>query len=935
MYLMLSKKQKRGRLISFMKLKFDPNQQYQLDAINAVVDVFTGQPKDIDDATCHMDQDRQLSLEATIAKGNSLMLDIAQIIENTHKIQEKNGIEKIETKEGGFSIPMTFPLEISEKSLKHGMNFSIEMETGTGKTYVYLRTIHELHQHYGWKKFIIVVPSVAIREGVLKNLAITREHFADLYNKPEMDYYVWDSKKTGQAREFATNDTLQIMVITIDSFAKAQNVMNRQSDYGRPLDFIKATHPVVILDEPQNMETDIRRNAIASLNPLCTLRYSATHKHLYNLLYRLTPVDAYDKGLVKKIEVHSVQSEDNYNDAYISVLSLERQSKTRSFAKIEVDASDEYGLQRKIIKAFPGDDLEAKTGRSVYAGYYVESINHGDDCVEFSNGKVVYVGQRDESLHDDIIKRQIELTIDDHFDKQRRLGSSVKVLSLFFIDKVANYREYTANGAQKGKFAKWFEGAYAKVASKPKYAGVMDGLSASEVHDGYFAADKSGQWKDSRDTKGEGGRTKDDDTAYNLIMKDKERLLDTGEPLRFIFSHSALREGWDNPNVFQICTLNETSSQMKKRQEIGRGLRLPVNVEGQRVYDDNVNVLTVIANESYAEFSRKLQTEIEEETGIHFGGRIKNRDDRQVVRFQKSRALDPAFKELWDKIKHKTTYRVAIDTEKLVTEAASELAQVSISKPNIADVKNLIDSMGNDNGFMVRETGFNTYAARQTEVKIPNLLADIQRRTQMTRRVIFDVLDRAGMFEQMAINPQQVIDETVRAINRVKQRLAVDGIKYHRTGEYYDMTLFENSELQAYLYDVAMKSGAVAVTDQAKTIYDYVTVDSEVEREFMQSLEDNADVKFYIKLPGWFKIDTPVGKYNPDWAVAFDGDRRIYFVAETKGSDDINDNHLSANERSKITAARQHFAEIDVPYVAPVRSLRQALTMVGDDNCDT
>ena len=917
-------------MISLMKLKFDPNQQYQLDAIDAVVDIFAGQPADSDGTIRHMDRDGQLSLEATIARGNSLTLDIVQIIKNTHKIQEKNGIEKSETKEGGFSIPMTFPLEIGKKSLKYGMNFSVEMETGTGKTYVYLRTIHELHQCYGWKKFIIVVPSVAIREGVLKNLAITGEHFADLYNKPEMDYYVWDSKKTGQAREFATNDTLQIMVITIDSFAKAQNVMNRQSDYGRPLDFIKATHPVVILDEPQNMETDIRRNAIASLNPLCTLRYSATHKHLYNLLYRLTPVDAYDKGLVKKIEVHSVQSKDNYNDAYINVLSLERQSKTRSFAKIEVDASDEYGLQRKIIKVFPGDDLEAKTGRSVYAGYYVESINHGDDCVEFSNGKVVYVGQRDESLHDDIIKRQIELTIDDHFDKQRRLGSSVKVLSLFFIDKVANYREYTANGARKGKFAKWFEEAYAKVASKPKYAGVMDGLSASEVHDGYFAADKSGQWKDSRDTKGEGGRTKDDDTAYNLIMKDKERLLDTGEPLRFIFSHSALREGWDNPNVFQICTLNETSSQMKKRQEIGRGLRLPVNIDGQRVYDDSINVLTVVANESYAEFSRKLQTEIEEETGIHFGGRIKNRDNRRVVKFQKSRALDPAFKELWDKIKHKTTYRVAIDTEKLVTEAANELAQVAISKPHIADTKTLIDSMNNGSGFMVRETGFNAYAARQTEVKIPNLLADIQRRTQMTRRVIFDVLDRAGMFEQMAINPQQVIDETAQAIDRVKQRLAVDGVKYHRTGEYYDMTLFENSELQTYLYDAAIKSGAIAVTDQTKTVYDYVTVDSEVEREFMRSLEDNADVKFYIKLPGWFKIDTPVGKYNPDWAVAFGGDRRIYFVAETKGSDDINDNHLSANERSKITAARQHFAEIDVPYLAPVRSLRQALTMFGD-----
>ena len=897
-----------------MKLHFDSNLDYQLDAINAMVDVFAGQTKSDSSVIGGQAElgleGQQLSLEATSARGNVLSLTKERIVKNTMAVQERNDT-------------------IDAKS--DDLNFSIEMETGTGKTYVYLRTTHELHQKYGWKKFIVVVPSVAIREGVLKNLAITREHFADLYNKPEMDYYVWDSKKTGQAREFATNDTLQIMVITIDSFAKAQNVMNRQSDYGRPLDFIKATHPVVILDEPQNMETDIRRNAIASLNPLCTLRYSATHKHLYNLLYRLTPVDAYDKGLVKKIEVHSVQSEDNYNDAYINVLSLERQSKTRSFAKIEVDASDEYGLQRKIIKAFPGDDLEAKTGRSVYAGYYVESINHGDDCVEFSNGKVVYVGQRDESLHDDIIKRQIELTIDDHFDKQRRLGSGVKVLSLFFIDKVANYREYTANGAKKGKFAKWFEEAYAKVASKPKYAGVMDNLSASEVHDGYFAADKSGQWKDSRDTKGEGGRTKDDDTAYNLIMKDKERLLDTGEPLRFIFSHSALREGWDNPNVFQICTLNETSSQMKKRQEIGRGLRLPVNIDGQRVYDDSVNILTVIANESYADFSRKLQTEIEEETGIHFGGRIKNRDDRRPVRFQKSRALDPAFKELWDKIKHKTTYRVAIDIEKLVTEAANELSQVTISKPNIAETKTLIDSMGNDNGFMVRETGFNTYAARQTEVKIPNLLADIQRQTQMTRRVIFEVLDQAGMFEQMIINPQQVIDETAQAINRVKRRLAVDGVKYYRTGEYYDMTLFENDELQTYLYDAAMKSGAVAVTDQAKTIYDYVAVDSEVEREFMQSLEDNVDVKFYIKLPSWFKIDTPVGKYNPDWAVAFDGDRRIYFVAETKGSDDINDNHLSANERSKITAARQHFAEIDVPYVAPVRDWKNTVTRLRND----
>ena len=911
-----------------MKLKFDPNQQYQIDAINAVVDIFTGQPKDIDGATRYMDEDRQLSVEATIAKGNSLVLDAAQIIENTHKIQEKNGIEKSETKEGGFSFPMTFPLETSDNSLKHGMNFCIEMETGTGKTYVYLRTIHELHQHYGWKKFIIVVPSVAIREGVLKNLAITREHFADLYNKPEMDYYVWDSKKTGQAREFATNDTLQIMVITIDSFAKAQNVMNRQSDYGRPLDFIKATHPVVIIDEPQNMETDIRRNAIASLNPLCTLRYSATHKHLYNLLYRLTPVDAYDKGLVKKIEVHSVQSEDNYNDAYINVLSLERQSKTRSFAKIEVDASDEYGLQRKIIKVFPGDDLEVKTGRSVYAGYYVESINHGDNCVEFSNGKVVYVGQRDESLHDDIIKRQIELTIDDHFDKQRRLGSGVKVLSLFFIDKVMNYREYTANGVSKGKFAKWFEEAYIKVSSKPKYAGVMDNLSASEVHNGYFAADKNGQWKDSRDTKGEGGRTKDDDTAYTLIMKDKERLLDINEPLRFIFSHSALREGWDNPNVFQICTLNETSSQMKKRQEIGRGLRLPVNIEGQRVYDDNVNVLTVIANESYADFSRKLQTEIEQETGISFSGRIKNRDDRRQIRLTKSLALSDDFKELWERIKHKTVYRVAFDADELVRQAAKQLALVEVVRPQIVDTRVRIEQLGAEHGFMVNETPGAGVAANIQKVYVPDILSVLEKRTGLTRAVIFAVLDKAGVFCKLARNPQQMIDEAARAIHRAKQMAMVDGISYRKTGESYDMRLFENHELETYLYDAATKSGAIAVENPDKTVYDYVAVDSEVEYKFMKALEQADNIRFYVKLPGWFTIPTPLGSYNPDWAVVFDGDERVYFVAETKGSDDINDPHLSASERGKILAARQHFAEVGVEYAAPVRELRSVLNRI-------
>ena len=923
-----------------MRLQFESNQQYQLDAIQAVLDVFKGQPNTAGGAgvagQLPLEIDgQQLSLEATSARGNVLALSSETIVKNVHSVQGQNGLSESVTGDENGNI--LFCVEDSakdkeeviaqhEKTLVEGMNFSIEMETGTGKTYVYLRTIHELHSQYGWKKFIIVVPSVAIREGVLKNLEITREHFKELYQNPEMNHYVWDSKKTGQAREFATNDTLQIMVITIDSFAKAQNIMNKMSDYGRPLDFIRATRPIVIIDEPQNMETEIRKNAIASLNPLCTLRYSATHKHPYNLLYRLTPVDAYDNGLVKKIEVHSVLSEDAYNEAYINVVKLERSGKSRVLAHVEIDKSDERGLQRKVVKVGPGDDLAEISGRSIYDGYIVEAINFGEQAVEFSNGQTVYVGQKSEGLREEILQRQIELAVEDHFEKQKALGGGVKVLSLFFIDKVANYREYMEGGATKGKFAKWFEEAFTKVAAKPKFTGVLDSLRAEDVHNGYFAADKNGQWKDSRDIKGEGGRTKDDDTAYNLIMKDKERLLDPNEPLRFIFSHSALREGWDNPNVFVICTLNESSSEMKKRQEIGRGLRLPVNIHGERVRDDNTNVLTVVANESYADFSRKLQTEIEDETGISFGGRIKNRDNRRQVKVNKNLQLDESFRELWERIKHKTTYHVELNDDVLVNEAARQLRLVEVARPQISDVKSRIVSM--TDGFEVNETPGAYRAAQQRDAHMPDVLAFVQNRTDVSRKLIFRVLDEAEAFAKLARNPQQIIDETVRAINSAKAQAMVDGIRYHKTGESYDMRLFENKELEAYLYDAASTSGAIAVEKPERTVYDYVTVDSSVEYDFMKSLEQADNVKFYVKLPGWFKIATPLGSYNPDWAVVFDGDKRVYFVAESKGSDDINDNHLSSSERGKILAARQHFKEIDVPYAAPVSSWQGAVKKV-------
>ena len=912
-----------------MKLQFEPNQQYQLDAIQAVVDVFDGQPKDNGEIVIAGQAElgidgQQMSLEATSTRGNILSLTSEQIAKNVHNVQRNNDIEISETKAAGFTLPATIPIELSYGKLVNGNNFSIEMETGTGKTYVYLRTIHELHEKYGCKKYIIVVPSVAIREGVLKNLEITKDHFDELYNKPEINHYVWDSKKTGQAREFATNDTLQIMVITIDSFAKSQNIMNKTSDYGRPLDYIKATRPIVIVDEPQNMETDIRKKAIESLNPLCTLRYSATHKHTYNLLYRLTPVDAYDKGLVKKIEVHSVMSDDNYNDAYISLLKVERSGKRSLVAHVEVDKSDERGLQRQILKVGPGADLEQLTGRSIYEGYIVEPIVFGEKSIEFSNGKVIYEGQQDESLHEEIMKRQIEVAVEDHFQKQLATPT-IKVLSLFFIDKVANYRQYSESGAVQGKFSTWFEQAYTKIALKPKYAGIMQGLSAEDIHNGYFAADKNGNWKDSKDQKtGEGAKTKDDDGAYSLIMKDKEKLLSPDEPLRFIFSHSALREGWDNPNVFVICTLNESSSEMKKRQEIGRGLRLPVDTQGNRIRDENINVLTVVANESYDSFSRKLQTEIEDETGVSFGGRVKNRDDRRRIQLRKSAALDPSFRQLWDKIKHKTTYSVNINVDELILLAKEYLDEITISTPQLVDSITTLDSM--QDGFKSRERQFKTAGIDQRANRIPDILSAVQSRTHVTRRVIFDVLDAADMFKKVPINPQQVIDGVSVAIEKAKNRLAVDGVKYVRSGEQYDMTLFDNHELRSYLYNEASKTGAIAVSETNKTFYDHVMVDSEIEYNFMRSLEQSENVKFYVKLPVWFKIDTPLGTYNPDWAIVFENDGRIYFVAETKGTNDIYDLHLGEGERSRIKAGRKHFSAIDVTYVAPVSSLNEAIS---------
>lgn len=640
-----------------MKLHFDPHQQFQLDAIDSIVGIFEGQPLNRGDLGFSIAYESYFLQEGGI--GNRFTLGEEQILENVKAIQERN------------------ELVVSDKL--DGMNFSVEMETGTGKTYVYLRTIYELNKKYGFKKFVIVVPSIAIREGVLKNLEITFEHFQNLYDRTPVNFDVYDSRRVSNLRNFAISNNIQILVINIDSFAKDENIINKPNDKltgKRPIEFIQATSPIVIVDEPQNMETEIRRNAIANLNPLCTLRYSATHTSRYNMVYSLDPVKAYDLGLVKQIEVDSIVTENDFNEAFICLEKVTA-TKTRTSAKIKIDVNTSNGVKRKTVTAKVGDDLyDSSNKRDIYkSGYIINGIDVADGFIEFSNGETVFAGDTLGGLSDEVMKVQIKKTVEEHFLKERRFkDKGIKVLSLFFIDRVANYRAYDADGSPvKGKFALWFEDIYREISGKDSYEGIIP-FEADEVHNGYFSQDKKGKWSDTK------GNTLADDDTFKLIMKDKERLLDVNEPLRFIFSHSALREGWDNPNVFQICTLNETHSELKKRQEIGRGLRLSVNQEGFRIQDNNINRLTVIANEAYEDFARQLQTEIEEDCGVSFKGRIKNKQERATVKYRKGFELDEKFKEIWDRIKHQTTYKVDYDTSELIKEASKAVRQMPAIK---------------------------------------------------------------------------------------------------------------------------------------------------------------------------------------------------------------------------------------------------------------
>lgn len=977
-----------------MKLHFEPNLDYQMQAIEAVCDLFRGQEVCRTEFTVTMRPDEtQMSLgvaQSDLGVGNRLTLLDDELLKNLADIQLRGGLSPSGTLTSG--------------------DFTVEMETGTGKTYVYLRSIFELNKRYGFTKFVIVVPSVAIKEGVYKTLQITEEHFKGLYAGVPFDYFLYDSGKPGSVRNFATSSNIQIMVVTVGAINKkdVNNLYKESEKTGgeKPIDLIKATRPIIIVDEPQSVDGGLEgrgKEALDAMNPLCTLRYSATHVDKHHMVFRLDAVDAYERRLVKQIEVASATVEDAHNKPFVRLVKVENK-RGRISAKVELDKQAATGVQRVEVTVSDGDDLQQSAdGRAIYADFQVGEINtaKGEEFMElrYSGGEVfLQPGQAHGDVDALAVQRQmIRRTIKEHLDKEKHLHPlGIKVLSLFFIDAVDKYRQYGADGQPvKGVYAQMFEEEYCRAAKLPAYQSLFAKSDlesvAEEVHNGYFSIDKKGSWTDTAENNA--GNRENAERAYNLIMKEKEKLLSFGTPLKFIFSHSALKEGWDNPNVFQICTLRDIQTERERRQTIGRGLRLCVNQDGERVRGFEVNTLTVVATENYEQFAENLQKEIEQDTGIRFGiveqhqfaaiavtgadghaaplgidqskalwehlkaaghidakgkvqdslktalkngtlelpaefdaqksqiaevlrkvsGRldIKNADERRQVPLRKGKDgkavyLSDEFKALWDRIKHQTTYRVQFDNAKLVTDCIAKLQEAPVIAKARLQWRKADISIGKAGVAATEKTGATTVALDEADIELPDLLTDLQDRTQLTRRTIVSILTESGRLDDFKRNPQQFIELTAETINRCKRLALVDGIKYQKLGDQhvYAQELFEKEELTGYLKNMLL--------DTQKSIYEHVVYDSAVERDFADGLEKNDAIKLYAKLPNWFKVPTPLGTYNPDWAVLVeeDGTQRLYFVVETKSSrftDDLRD-----KESAKIKCGKAHFAALVV-----------------------
>ena len=1005
-----------------MKLQFK-HQKFQADAAKAVVDVFAGQPyltpTYMMDKGVAKDRSGFSGYEYTIGEedeftgwSNSKIvpeLNDHIILEHIQKIQRANQIQPSEKLEGRAN----------------GYNLTIEMETGVGKTYTYIKTMYELNKHYGWSKFIVVVPSIAIREGVYKSFQVTQEHFAEEYGK-KIRFFIYNSSQLTEIDHFASDSSINVMIINSQAFnargKDARRIYMQLDEFRsrRPIDIIAKTNPIMIIDEPQSVEGKQTKENLKQFHPLITLRYSATHKSdsIYNMVYRLDAMEAYNKRLVKKIAVKGIaETGTTATDSYVYLESINL-SKAAPTATIQYDYKGVSGIRKKSQKVGIGFNLYDNSGElpEYKDGFVVKSIDGRDDSVEFINGIKIYAGDVIGKVSEEQLRRiQIRETILSHIDRERQLFyKEIKVLSLFFIDEVAHYKMYDeAGNPQNGVYAQMFEEEYQNIIGNmqrelgdDEYMKYLEAIPADKTHAGYFSIDKKGHMINSKVKRKE--TTSDDIDAYDLIMKNKELLLDRDpkrSPVRFIFSHSALREGWDNPNVFQICTLKQSSSEVRKRQEVGRGLRLCVNQNGERMDVNvlgndvqNVNVLTVIASESYESFAKGLQTEIAEAvadrpkrvtqelfvdhvvkdekgnefiitydvaSAIHFdliingyinkigeltdkyyqykaNGEIKVAEEVQdfapdvigiIDSIYDTKTMQPEnarsnnvelqvdqeklnskeFKTLWTRINSKSIYVVDFDTEELVKKSIDSLnSKLRISKiyfkvesGQMKDIKSKEELLLGAS--MVRESSAN-YGA-QTKISVNNgvkydLVGRLVDETGLTRKAIIQILTgiEKSVFDQFKDNPEEFIIKAGNLINDQKATAIIEHITYHVMDEKYDIDIFTEPTIRGKIGTNAMKAN--------KHLYDHIVYDSTNEKTFAEKLDVANEVAVYVKLPDGFYISTPVGHYNPDWAIAFyEGKvKHIYFVAETKGT--MNSMQLRLVEESKIHCAKEHFKAI-------------------------
>ncbi len=1002
-----------------MKLQFK-HQKFQADAAKAVVDVFAGQPY----LTPSYMMDRGDGIEQTMLaemddftgwRNEPIVpsLSDATILEHVQKIQRANQIE---------------PSARLEGNRHEGYNLTIEMETGVGKTYTYIKTMYELNKHYGWSKFIIVVPSIAIREGVYKSFQVTQEHFAEEYGK-KIRFFIYNSAQLTEIDRFASDNAINAMIINSQAFnsSKNQNIISKKLDAfrsRRPIDIIAKTNPVLIIDEPQSVEGKQTKQSLKQFCPILTLRYSATHKadSIYNMIYRLDAMEAYNKRLVKKIAVKGItESGSTGTEGYVYLQSINL-SKADPTATIQFDYKGATGI-RKVTKTvgIRYNLFDNSNGLDEYKdGFVVKNIDGRDGgYVEFLNGKRIYAGDVIGKVNEEQLRRlQIRETILSHIERERQLfRKGIKVLSLFFIDEVAHYKQYDAAGqARNGIFADMFEQEYIDVVSSlsetlfddEEYFAYLNAIRAEDTHAGYFSIDKKGHIVDTVAGDDKKAKLSNDKDAYDLIMKNKELLLDRDpkrSPVRFIFSHSALREGWDNPNVFQICTLKQSSSEVRKRQEVGRGLRLCVNQDGERMDANvlvndvhNINVLTVIASESYESFARGLQKEIDEAVAnrpkrvtadlfkdkdlidihgntqtvddvlankIYFSlivnGYVdenqaltdkyyEDRDKGQIkvaeavsdsvdsiikildsiydakamvpenarannveLTVDKEKLAMPEFKALWKRINARSVYVVDFDTKELVVKSITALNEkLRVSTISFEVRTGVLDEIKSKDdlaaGKAMRLVGSKP-SHDQVRVK-PNhgvkydLIGKLVEETKLTRKDIVSILTgiEKVVFDQFKENPEEFIIRAAALINDEKATAIIQHITYNMLDEHYETDIFTEPTIRGKLGVNAMKAN--------KHLYDHIVYDSSNEQKFATELDTNSDVAVYVKLPDGFYISTPVGKYNPDWAIAFyEGTvKHIYFVAETKGS--MSSMQLRMIEESKIHCAREHFKAI-------------------------